>query len=140
MRKLVILIAIPGLLLLLAACSSTGSTSTGKVVKSAPVGNNLTVEISNADGVLKHGDQHFTVAFKDASGKPVDVGSASLSFFMPTMGTMAAMNDQATLTTTATPGVYNAKANIEIAGEWQVKVAYDGAAGKAQTSFHITAQ
>jgi hypothetical protein len=50
------------------------------------------------------------------------------------------MNDQATLSTTATPGVYDAKAHIEVAGEWQVKVAYDGAAGKGQTSFHITAQ
>ena len=128
------------LAIILAGCSPSGSTAAGKVIKSAPAGNNLTIEISTPDGVLKHGEQQFVVAFKNADGKPVDVGSASLSFFMPTMGTMAAMTDQATLTTTATPGVYNAKANIEVMGEWQAKFAYEGPAGKNQSSFSITAQ
>jgi len=114
--------------------------STGKVIKSAPVGNNLTVEISNEDGVLKQGDHEFTLAFKDSSGKYVDVGSVALTFHMPSMGSMAVMNDQATFTTTDTPGVYRGHANIEMSGEWQAQIAYEGPAGKGKTSFPVTAQ
>lgn len=123
----------------LAAACGAKSVDTGKVIKSAPVGN-LTVVISSATGQLKHGGDDFFVTFKDSSGKPVDVGSAALVFHMPGMGTMPVMNDQATFTTTATPGVYQGKANIEMAGEWQAQVSYEGAAGKGQTSFPVNVQ
>ena len=64
----------------------------------------------------------------------------ALTFHMPQMGTMQAMNDAATFTTTDTPGVYRGKANIEMAGEWQAQITYDGAAGRGQASFPVTAQ
>jgi len=98
------------------------------------------VTISSPSGGIKHGGDDFFVTFKDASGKPVDVGAVSLTFHMPAMGPMAAMNDQTTFTTTDTPGVYKGKANIEMAGEWQAQVSYEGPAGKGQTSFPVTAQ
>lgn len=139
MKRSLLVFSLSALLLLIAACGSK-STNTGKVIKSAPVGNNLTVELSNDDGVLKHGDHEFTLAFKDSSGKYVDVGSVALTFHMPAMGSMAVMNDQATFTTTDTPGVYRGKANIEMAGEWQAQLAYEGPAGKGKTSFPVTAQ
>jgi hypothetical protein len=59
---------------------------------------------------------------------------------MPQMGTMAEMNDAATFTTTATPGVYSGRANIQVGGEWQVKITYEGPAGRGQASFPITVQ
>ena len=59
---------------------------------------------------------------------------------MPTMGTMPAMNDAATLTTSGMPGVYSGKVKLEMAGEWQVQIAFEGAAGKGKTSFPIMAQ
>jgi hypothetical protein len=59
---------------------------------------------------------------------------------MPQMASMPVMNDPATLTTTDMPGVYRAKANVEMAGEWQAQVSYEGPAGKGQTSFSVTAQ
>jgi hypothetical protein len=129
------------LLVLAAACGSNSSKSidTGKVVKSSPVGN-LTVEVSSPTGQIKHGGDEFFVTFKDSSGRPVDVGAAALVFHMPAMGSMAVMNDQTTFTTTDTPGVYRGKANIEMAGEWQAQVSYEGPAGKGQTSFPVTAQ
>jgi hypothetical protein len=138
MSKYILAFSLIALLVLAVACGSK-SVDTGKVVKSAPVGN-LTVEISSATGQLKHGGDEFFVTFKDASGKPVDVGAAALTFHMPAMGSMAVMNDQATLTTTETPGVYRGKANIEMAGEWQAQVSYEGSVGKGQTSFPVTAQ
>ena len=120
--------------------SSGGSGNTGKAIKSGPVGNNLTVTIASSDGVLHKGKQDLTVTFAEASGKPVDVGAASVNFFMPAMGSMSAMNNPATLTTTSTPGVYAAKVDIEMAGEWQAQVKYDGPGGKGNGNIPVTAQ
>ena len=139
MRKLVFVLSLVALALTIAACGSK-TTDTGKVIKSAPVGNNLTVALATSDGVLKHGNSEFTLTFSDSSGKPVDVGAVALTFHMPQMGTMSEMNDTATFTTTETPGVYRGKANIQVAGEWQVKVTYDGPKGRGQATFPITAQ
>jgi hypothetical protein len=140
MRILIITSLVFVILFGAAACGSKSGTDTGKVIKSASAGNNLTVEISNANGVLKHGKEKFYLTFKDASGKPVDVGAVGLNFFMPSMGTMAAMNTAATLTTTGTPGIFDAKANIEMAGEWQVQITYDGPAGTGKATIPVTAQ
>jgi YtkA-like len=127
-------------LLFVAACGSKSTTvDAGKVIKSAPIGN-LTVTLSSSSGQIKHGGDEFFITFKDSSGKPVDVGAAALTFHMPQVASMPAMNDSATLTTTDTPGVYSAKANIETAGEWQAQVSFEGPAGKGQTSFSVTAK
>lgn len=139
MTKVVIVMSLIFLALIIAACGSK-TTDTGKVIKSAPAGNNLTVALATSDGVLKHGNSEFTLTFSDSSGKPVDVGAVALTFHMPQMGTMSEMNDTATFTTTETPGVYRGKANIQVAGEWQVKVTYDGPKGRGQATFPITAQ
>lgn len=142
MKKLA-LIGLIGLLLpFAAACGSGAGTSpdTGKTIQSAPAGNNLTVTLSNKDGVLKHGNEEFFLTFKDASGKAVEVGAVALNFIMPPMGTMAAMNDAATFTTTGAPGIYKGNVKLESAGEWQVQITYEGPAGKGQAKFSITAQ
>lgn len=137
MKKL--LIAFVVLTVFTLACGSKDTTS-GKVLKSAPAGNNLTVSLATSDGVLKKGKTEFTLTFADSAGKPVDVGAVALTFHMPQMGTMSEMNDAATFTTTETPGIYRGKADIEVGGEWQVKITYEGAAGRGQASFPITAQ
>lgn len=140
MSKCIITLSLLVLLSLVAACGSKSATvDAGKVIKSAPIGN-LVVTLSSASGQIKHGGDEFFITFKDASGKPVDVGAAALTFHMPQMGSMQAMNDSATLTTTDTPGVYSAKASIETAGEWQAQVSFEGPAGKGQTAFSVTAQ
>ena len=140
MSKNIFAFSLLAVLLIVAACGyKTSSVDTGKVIKSAPIGN-LTVALSSPSGQIKHGGDEFFITFKDSSGKPVDVGAAALTFHMPQMGSMAPMNDPATLTTTDTPGVYRAKANIAIAGEWQAQMSYEGPAGKGQTSFSVTAQ
>ncbi|HSP63166.1 MAG TPA: FixH family protein [Pyrinomonadaceae bacterium] len=142
-KSFVITIALTVVLVITAACGSkTGSNSsgpTGKVIKAVPVGN-LTATLSNDSGVLKHGNQELTISFTDASGKLVDVGAISLNFHMDQMGTMSAMNDSATFTTTNTPGVFRGKVNIEVGGEWQTQLAYEGPAGKGKTTFSVTVQ
>src|SRR5262245_49458403 len=88
MRKVAISLAVIGLAVLLGACSSSQQqgSSTGKVIKSAPAGNGLTVSLATSDGVLRHGNSQFTLTFADTSGKPVDVGAVALTFHMPRMG------------------------------------------------------
>jgi len=138
MKKYAIALSLIGLAILAAACGSK-TTDTGKVIKTAPAGNNLTVSLATSDGVLKHGNTEFTLTFTDSSGNPVDVGAVALTFHMPQMGSMSAMNDAATFTTTDTPGVYRGKANVEMAGEWQAQITYDGSKGRGQASFPVTA-
>ena len=141
MRKALLLSSplLAGVISFGACTKSTGNVSTGKPIASATI-NNLTATLSNSAGQLKQGDQELTLTFTDSSGKPVDVGAVSLNFHMPAMGGMAAMNDAVTLTTTATPGVYNGKVNISMAGEWQGQLAFEGSAGKGKTTFSVTAR
>src|SRR5262249_33099310 len=125
-------------LVVFAACSkSTSNLSNDKPLATTTV-NNLTATLSNATGQLKKGQQDLTLVFTDASGKPVDVGAVSLNFHMPAMGGMAAMNDAVTLTTTGTPGIYNGKVNVSMAGEWQGQLAFEGPAGKGKATFSVT--
>ena len=139
-RKLLSLTLLAMTVLAVACSSGGGSASSSKQIKSGSAGNDLTVSIGNADGVLKKGKQDLTLTFADAAGKPVDVGSASLNFFMPAMGSMAAMNNTAVLTTTSTPGIYSAKVDIEMGGEWQAQIKYEGPRGKGSANLPITAQ
>ena len=140
MKKLAITLVFAALPPLTAACTSTNVGDSGKVIKSAPVGNNLTVTLSSADGVLRSGDNEFFVSFKDASGKTVDVGAVGLNFYMPPMGTMPVMNNAATFVSTGSPGVYEGEVKLESAGDWQAQISYEGAAGKGKISFTVTAQ
>ena len=138
MKKMMATIGVLALLVTAAACGAGGGAG-DKEIKSGKVGA-MTVTFANSDGVLRNGEQELTVTFKDASGKAVDVGAASLNFYMPAMGTMPVMNDPATLTTTTMPGVYRGKVKLEMPGEWQAQVAYEGPAGNGKGSFPVTAQ
>lgn len=117
-----------------------GAPSVGKTIATGTAGNNLTVTLSNADGVLRKGKQEFSLTFTDGAGKAVDVGAAALNYRMAAMGSMAEMNNSATLTTTGTPGVYAGKVDLEMAGEWQAQITYEGPAGKGKASLKISAQ
>lgn len=138
MRRAITLTLISAALAVASACGAGGPDGS-KEIKSGKVGD-MTVTLASADGVLRNGDSELTVTFRDASGKTVDVGSASLNFYMPAMGSMPVMNDPATLTTTSEPGVYRAKVKLEMAGEWQAQLAYEGPRGSGKGSFAVTAQ
>ncbi len=145
MKKSVLAIAFVSIvaLIIAAACgsktASNVSVPSGKTIKSVTVGN-LTANLSNSTGQLKPGDQEVMLVFTDSSAKPVDVGAASLNFYMAQMGSMAAMTDSVTFTTTNTSGVYRGKVNIEVAGEWQGQLAFEGPAGSGRTTFTVTAR
>lgn len=138
-KYLVLTSALLTAFLIVACTKSTTHSTTGKPIATLTV-NNLQATLSNNTGQLKSGEQEVTLAFTDSAGKPVDVGAVSLNFHMPAMGSMAAMNNAVTFTTTGTPGVYNGKVNIEMAGEWQGQLAYEGPAGKGKGTFSVAAR
>jgi YtkA-like len=139
-KSIVITVAFAFIALTLAACSRNAGTSSGeKTIKSTEAGN-LTVTLASSTGELKSGENDLMLSFSDSSGKTVDVGAASLKFHMPAMGSMAEMNDSATLTTTNTPGKYHAKVDIEIDGTWEAIVNYQGPQGTGQARMTVQAK
>lgn len=144
MRKTILfgyLLTLVGAIAFAAACGSgSNDIASDKTIRSAPAGNNLTATLSSADGTLRKGKQEFTLTFTDASGKPVDVGAVAVNYRMAAMGSMAEMNNGATFTTTGTPGVYRGNVDIEMAGEWQSQITYEGPAGKGSFSFPVNAK
>lgn len=148
MRKNILYIGTITLFAVVAAAAGCGSANNagpgdppaGKTIATGSAGNNLTVTLSNADGVLRKGKQEFSLTFTDSSRKTVDVGAAGLNYRMAAMGSMSEMNNAATLTTTGTPGVYSGKVNLDMAGEWQAQITYEGPAGKGKASLPISAQ
>lgn len=139
MKKTVLLIFF-SLIIFMTACGSSDIAGAGKTIATAQAGNNLTATIANADGSLKKGSQEFTLTFTDAAGKPVDVGAVAFNNHMAAMGSMGAMNNTATLKTTGTTGVYKGKVEIEMAGEWQAQITYEGAAGKGSFAIPVIAR
>jgi YtkA-like len=137
--KIVVALVFLAAVSLVAACRSAGPSGSEKVIKSTKSGD-MTIGLSSATGELKNGENDLMITFTDPSGKPVDVGAASLNFHMAAMGTMAEMNDKATLTTTDTPGKYRAQVNIEMAGTWEAQVKYQGAHGSGQVSMSVQAK
>ena len=147
MRKNILYIGTITLFAVIAFAAGCGSANNagpgapvGKTIANGTAGNNLTVTLTNADGVLRKGKQEFSLTFTDAAGKTVDVGAAGLNYRMAAMGSMSEMNNAATLTTTGTPGVYAGKVNLDMAGEWQAQITYEGPAGKGKASLPISAQ
>ncbi|MCO6511590.1 MAG: FixH family protein [Aridibacter famidurans] len=138
-KPIVVFVVIVSLGVLAAACGSSGSHDSGmKTIAEKKVSENLTVAISNPEGKLKNGEQEIGLKFTDGSGNPVEISAASLNFNMPAMGSMAEMNDPATLNTTSTPGEFTGKVNIQMAGEWIAQVSYEGKE-TGKTTMSVTA-
>jgi hypothetical protein len=140
-RAIVAALVISIVTLILAACGGgkSGSSGNEKVIKSTAAGD-MTVTLASDTGEVKSGDNDLILSFADSSGKTVDVGAASLKFHMPGMGSMPEMNDEATLTTTDTPGKYRAKVNVEMAGTWEAVINYQGPKGTGQASMTVNAK
>ena len=138
-RTTVILIAIAAILLVSAACGRTAPSSNEKIIKSAKSGD-ITISLSSASGEIRSGENDVMLSFTDASGKPVDMPAASLKFHMPAMGSMAEMNDVATLTTTDTRGKFHAQINIEVAGSWEAMISFQGLRGTEQATMSVNAK
>ena len=76
MSKFLLILSFVSIVVFTAACGAGAGNpgATGKVIKSGPAANNLTVTLSSADGVLRDGANDLTLSFTDAAGKPVSTG------------------------------------------------------------------
>ena len=137
--KMIVAVATISIAASFAAGCRSANSSEEKVIKSVKSGE-LTITLSSSTGELKNGENDLTITFFDGAGKPVDVGAASLNFHMAAMGSMAEMNDRATLTTTEAPGKYRAQVNIEMAGSWEAQVKYQGRHGSGRESMTVQAK
>lgn len=137
---LVALLFLFALTLLATACKGGGGASGGEQAIKSTKSGDMTVALSSASGLLKNGENELMVTFTDATGQPVDVGAASLNFHMAGMGSMAEMNDRATLTTTETPGKYRAQVNIEMGGTWEAQIVWQGAHGTGKATMNVQAK
>lgn len=126
---------------LIAACGGAATTTDSgmKKIMDKKVNDNLVVTLSNPEGKLKNGEQDLMLTFQDGAGKPVDIKAASLNFNMPAMGSMAEMNDAATLSTTTTPGQFKGRVKLQMAGEWIAQISYEGAQ-TGKTTMTLNAQ
>lgn len=125
--------------LVFATACRTSSSQSEQPIKSTKAGE-LTITLASPNGQLKHGENDVTLSFVDAVGQPVDVGAVSLNFHMAGMGSMAEMNDRATLTTTETLGKYRAQVKLQMGGTWEAQVAYQGPQGTGKASMNVQAK
>jgi nitrogen fixation protein FixH len=139
-KKLIIFTIILSIIAIAAACGSAPATGgDSKTIQTKKTDDNLTATLSNETGKLKNGKQEVILAFTDAAGKPAEITAATLNFMMPAMGSMAEMNSATALSTTATPGQFKGNVDIEMGGEWQAQITYEGKSGKGKVTFPVTA-
>ena len=94
----------------------------------------LVVALQSESGDLVQGQNKFVVAFRNASGQPVDAGKVSLSSSMAMPG-MAPMVASLELEPAGRPGTYVLSGNFAMSGAWTFEVRWDGPAGQGSTSF-----
>ncbi|MBV9463912.1 MAG: CusA/CzcA family heavy metal efflux RND transporter, partial [Verrucomicrobiae bacterium] len=88
----------------------------------------LTATIRLPSGALQSGANDLTIEFRDASGKAADAGKVGLELDMNMPGMV--MHSAAAVSPTKRPGLYRAKLQPEMGGEWVATLSSDH--GRAQ--------
>ena len=98
----------------------------------------LDVVLLSNDGALTHGKDGFTLEFRRGDTL-VDVGAVKAGASM-TMAGMAPMLGSVFLERGDVPGRYKAETDLSMSGGWQLKIDWDGPAGKGSASLQATAE
>lgn len=120
-----------------ASCHTNGAGSDLIEVQRAHVGDLDVVLLSN-DGSLTHGKDTFTLEFRRGDTL-VDVGTVKAGASMVMAG-MAPMLGSVFLEKGDAPGRYEAETDLGMSGGWQLKLEWDGPAGKGSTNMQATAE
>lgn len=93
----------------------------------------LDIVLLSPSGVLRGGRNTFTIEFRSLKGQLVDVGMvrAAANMTMPGM----AMSGNLQLQPGDVPGRYMATAEFGMPGAWEMRVEWDGPAGRGSTTF-----
>jgi hypothetical protein len=112
--------------------STTTTQPQGEPIATRVVGE-LTISVY---GDLRNGASEVLVRFTDSKGQPKDVGEvkANLAMNMPGM----VMNSGGQITKTGTPGVYRAKLQPKMGGDWALKLSWLGPDGEGQVEIPVS--
>ena len=135
MRRAAILAAI--LALFGASCRSSNGGSDLIELQRVHVAD-LDVVLLSSDGALTHGKDTFTIEFRRGDTL-VDVGTVKAGASMVMAG-MAPMLGSVFLEPGDAPGRYTAETDLSMSGGWQLKLDWDGPAGKGSTTIPATAE
>jgi len=95
--------------------------------------NDLTVNFIHPQGQLRLGNNEFLIEFRNAQGRLVDVGNVKFDMDMKMPGMQ--MHSGSTIERTRMAGQYRAKIKVDMSGDWNAKLSFDGPHGKGQQSF-----
>jgi hypothetical protein len=87
-------------------------------------------------GDLHNGQSEVLVRFTDSGGQPKDVGEVKTNLNMNMPGMV--MNSGGEVTRTNTAGVYRAKLQPQMGGDWVVKLSWQGPAGEGQVEIPVS--
>jgi hypothetical protein len=98
----------------------------------------LDIVLLSESGTLRSGRNAFTIEFRSRDGRLVDAGTvrAAANMAMPGM----VMSSWLTVRPTSIAGRYAATAEFGMAGAWQMRVEWDGPAGKGAAAFEGAVQ
>jgi Cu(I)/Ag(I) efflux system membrane protein CusA/SilA len=116
---------------------SGGSGTSGAPVQRVRAGD-LEIALTSPTGTLRQGRNAFTLEFRAADGRLVDVGDvrASANMTMPGM----TMSGGLQVTRTTVPGRYEATAEFGMAGAWRMALEWSGPAGRGSVNFEGAVQ
>jgi len=130
-------IAVVVLTLAAAACRGPAGDSDLIELQRTHVGDFDVVLLSN-DGALTHGKDGLVVEFKRGNTL-VDVGTVKGVATMPMKG-LAPMLGSVFLERGDAPGRYKAETDLSMSGGWQLKLEWDGPAGRGTATMETTAE
>ncbi len=116
-----------------ASCARGTTTEAGLIELHRMRSGDLDVVLLSNDGSLTHGKDALTLEFRRGD-QLVDVGTVKAAASMPMAG-LPAMQGSMFLNRGDTPGRYIVETDLSMSGGWQLRVEWDGPAGKGSASF-----
>ena len=125
-----------GFLTALATACSGSSKEADQIELHRVKSGDLDVVLLSSDGSITHGADVFTIEFRRGESL-VDVGNVKAAATMPMAG-MPPMMGSVFLERGEAPGRYRADTDLSMSGGWNLKIEWDGPAGKGNASFNAT--
>lgn len=118
-----------------AAC---GATDSSMVEIQRVKAGDLDIVLLSEDGALNQGSETLVIEFRKPDGTLQDAGTVTTSANMTMPG--MTMPGSVQVAPADVPGRYRATGNFGMAGGWQMKVDWNGAAGQGSVAFDGTVQ
>jgi Cu(I)/Ag(I) efflux system membrane protein CusA/SilA len=114
------------------------SRSTGSAqIQGEPIATRTAGDLTaSVYGDLQNGKSEVLIRFTDSNGQPKDVGEVKTGLTMNMPGMV--MNSGGEVTKTPSPGVYRAKLQPQMGGDWALKLSWQGPAGEGEVEIPVS--